>query len=96
MITKLGGSCSSPTANIEAEQDIRAVRASLYRDFVFEALAPAEGDSAAVRLCLRNDDDVGARYHLQRLIGSVKAAATTFRELEALKAETVPPAARAA
>jgi hypothetical protein len=60
------------------------VRAALLRDFIFEALAPVERDSAAARLCLANDDDVGARYHLRRVIDCVKAAAATFKELEAL------------
>ena len=51
---------------------------------MFEAMAPVEGDSAAVRLCLKNDDDAGAGYHLKRVVECVKAAASTFRELEAL------------
>jgi hypothetical protein len=59
-------------------------RAALVRDFVFEALAPVERDSGAVRLCLQNDDDAGARYHLKRIVESVKAAASTFLELNAL------------
>ena len=59
-------------------------RASLLRDFVFEALAPVEYDAAAARLCLTNDDDAGARYHIKRVVECVKAAAATFRELEAL------------
>ena len=66
----------------------------LLRDFVFEVLAPVESDTAAVRLCLQNDDDVGARYHLKRIVECVKAAASTFRELEAMKA--APADARAA
>jgi hypothetical protein len=60
------------------------VRASLLRDFIFEALDPVERDSAAARLCLANDDDAGARYHLKRVVECVKAAAATFKELEAL------------
>ena len=60
------------------------VRASLLRDFVFEALAPLESDAPAARLCLKNDDDAGARYHLKRVVECVKAAASTFRELESL------------
>jgi hypothetical protein len=76
-----GGAMSG---SIAAPQDVRHVRASLLRDFVFEVLAPVESDSAAVRLCLKNDDDVGARYHLKRVVENVKAAASTFRELEAL------------
>jgi hypothetical protein len=68
----------------ETLQDIRTARAALLRDFVFEALAPVACDSAAVRLCLQNDDDAGARYHLKRIVESVKAAASTFRELDAL------------
>jgi hypothetical protein len=62
----------------------RDVRASLMREFVFEAMAPVERDSEAARLCLENEDDVGARYHLKRVVECVKAAAATFRELEAL------------
>jgi hypothetical protein len=84
--TKLGGLCTSDTTGVEAKQDVRDVRAALCRDFVFEVLAPVESDTAAVRLCLQNDDDVGARYHLKRAVECVKAAASTFRELEALKA----------
>jgi hypothetical protein len=72
---------SGPT---EAIQDIRDARAGLLRDFVFEALAPVESDAPATRLCLKNDDDAGARYHLKRVVECVKAAASTFRELEAL------------
>jgi hypothetical protein len=72
---------SCPT---EAIQDIRDARAGLLRDFVFEALAPVESDAPATRLCLKNDDDAGARYHLKRVVECVKAAASTFRELEAL------------
>jgi hypothetical protein len=65
--------------------DQRDVRVSLLRDFIFEALAPVERDSAAARLCLANDDDVGARYHFKRVVECVKAAAATFKELEALR-----------
>jgi hypothetical protein len=65
----------------------RDVRAALLRDFVFEALEPVERDSAAARLCLKNDDDVGAKYHLKRVVECVKAAAATFRELEALTSD---------
>jgi hypothetical protein len=72
---------SGPT---EAEQDTRDARAGLLRDFVFEALAPVESDAPAARLCLKNDDDAGARYHLKRVVECVKAAASTFRELETL------------
>jgi hypothetical protein len=60
------------------------VRAALLRDFVFEALAPLESDAAAARLSLKNDDDAGARYHLKRIVECIKAAASTFRDLEAL------------
>ena len=67
--------------------DNRDVRASLLRDFIFEAMDPVERDSAAARLCLANDDDVGARYHLKRVVECVKAAAATFKELEALLGE---------
>lgn len=58
------------------------INAAQLRDFVYEALAPVEADAAAARLCLRNDDDAGARYHLKRVVEYVKAAAKTFRELE--------------
>ena len=64
--------------------NILETRAALLRDFVFEALAPVECDAAAALLCLRNDDDAGARYHLKRVVECVKAAALTFRELETL------------
>ena len=65
-------------------QDVRAEPASLLRDFIFEALAPVEADAAATLLCLANDDDAGARYfHLKRVAVGVKAAALTFRELDA-------------
>ncbi len=36
----------------------------------------------------QNDDDAGARYHLKRVVECVKAAASTFRELEALIGRT--------
>jgi hypothetical protein len=91
---KLGGLCVPDTTSLEPKQDVREVREALLRDFVFEALSPVESDSAAARLCLRNDDDVGARYHLKRIVECVKAAASTFRELEAMKA--APADARAA
>ena len=68
----------------EPKQDIRAAREGLLRDFVFDALAPVESESAAVRLCLKNDDDAGARYHLKRVVECVKVAAKTLRELEEL------------
>jgi hypothetical protein len=70
--TKLGVSWYPGTTHAETKQDIREVRAALLRDFVFEALAPVESDSAAARLCLRNDDDIGARYHLKRIVECVK------------------------
>jgi hypothetical protein len=69
---------------MSAVESVRETRAALLRDFLFEALAPVEGDAAAARLCLRNDDDTGARYHLKRVVECVKAAVSTFRELEAL------------
>ncbi len=78
---------SGPT---EALRDVQHARASLLRDFVFEVLAPVESDSAAVRLCLTNDDDWGARYHLKRVVECVRAAVSTFRELEALKVGSSP------
>ena len=67
--------------------DIRNEQAALLRDSVFETLYPVERDSAAARLCLENNDDAGARYHLRRVVECVKAAASTFRELEALTAK---------
>ena len=86
------------TANNRAAQRSFEVRAPLLRDFIFEVLAPVETDSAAARLCLQNDDDTGARYHLKRAVECVRAAAATFRELETLKAEAeaMSAAARAA
>jgi hypothetical protein len=62
-------------------------QAALLRDSVFETLYPVERDSAAARLCLENNDDAGARYHLKRIVECVKVAASTFRELEALVAK---------
>jgi hypothetical protein len=67
--------------------DNRDVRAGLFRDAVFEMLEPVEHDSAAARHCLANGDDVAARYHLKRVVECVKAAAATFKELEALTRE---------
>jgi hypothetical protein len=64
--------------------DAREERIALLRDVVFEALAPVESDAAAARLCLKHDDDAGARYHLERAVECLKAAAKTFRELESL------------
>ena len=81
---------------MSAEHSISEARAYLLRDFVYEALAPVEGDNATARLSLCNDDDAGTRYHLKRIVECVKAATSTFRELEALKAETAPADARAA
>jgi hypothetical protein len=68
--------------------DTLDVRSSLLRDFIYEALEPVERDSAAARLCLQNDDDAGAKYHLRRVVECVKAAAATFRELEGLLGES--------
>jgi hypothetical protein len=76
--------------------DNRDVRASLLRDFIYEALEPVERDSAAARLCLSNDDDVGVGYHLKRVVECVKAAAATFRELEALTGDNSAASERAA
>lgn len=70
-------------------QNIDDVRADLLRDFIFEALAPVELDAGAARLCLRGNDDTAVRYHLRRLVECVKAAAKTFRELEAVTASGV-------
>jgi hypothetical protein len=72
------------TGPIEAVEDVREARTALLRDFVFEALVPVESDAEAARVSLRNDDDAGARYHLKRVVECVKAAATSFGELEAL------------
>jgi hypothetical protein len=76
--------------------DIRDVRADLLRDAIFEMLEPVEHDSAAARHCLYNYDDVGARYHLKRVVECVKAAAATFRELEALASDHSPASERTA
>ena len=65
-------------------QDVRAGRAALLRDFIREVLAHVERDALAARLCLRNDDDAGARYHLKRVVAGVKAAASTLGELQEL------------
>jgi hypothetical protein len=67
-----------------SEDTVLETRAGLMRDFVFEAMGPVESDAAAVRLCLKHNDDAGARYHLKRVVECVKAAASTFRELETL------------
>jgi hypothetical protein len=71
--------------------DVREARIYLLRDFVYDALSPVANDFEAVRLCLCNDDDLGARYHLNRAIKCVRAAAATFRELEALNAKQAAP-----
>jgi hypothetical protein len=76
--------------------DNRDVRASLLRDFIFEAMEPVEHDSAAARHCLSNNDDVGAKYHLKRVVECVKAAAATFKELEALTSDHSAASERAA
>jgi hypothetical protein len=76
--------------------DSHDIRASLLRDFIFEAMGPVEHDSAAVCHCLSNNDDVGARYHLKRVVECVKAAAATFRELEALTSDHSAASERAA
>ena len=72
---------------IEPAGDVREIRTALLRDFAYEALGPAEIDVAAARLCLRGDDDTGARYHFRRAVAAVRAAAETFRELEALRSD---------
>jgi hypothetical protein len=74
----------------------RDVRAGLLRDFIYEALEPVEHDCVAARACLRNDDDVGAKYHLKRVVECVKAATATFRELEALTSDHSARSERAA
>ena len=58
----------------------RAVRASLLRDAIFEALEPVEHDRGRAH-CLQNDDDVATRYHLKRVVECVKAAAATSESL---------------
>jgi len=68
----------------EAAQEVADARASLLRDFVFEALVPVECDAAAARLCLGNDDDAGCRYDLTRIAECVKATVSTLSELESL------------
>jgi hypothetical protein len=68
----------------EPSKPATEAQASLLRDFVFEALAPVEHDTASAPNCLHNDDDTGACCHLKRVVECVKAAAKTFRELEAL------------
>jgi hypothetical protein len=74
-------------AAVAASPSLAAVRASLLRDFIDEALEPVEHDSAATRHCLSNNDDVSARYHLKRVVECVRAAAATFKELEGLIGE---------
>ena len=88
-IDQLGGTinCDATpklTSLQELNSEAAAVRADLLRDFIFEALAPVECDSAAARLSLSNSDDAGARYHLARVVKCVKAAATTLNELAGL------------
>jgi hypothetical protein len=78
-------SAPSPNRPTSAHaQDVRAERAALLRDFIGETLLPVERDARAARLCLRNDDDAGTRYHLKRVVAGVKAAASTFAELQEL------------
>jgi hypothetical protein len=88
LIEQLGGRLNHPdsTAHASAQsgEGVRDARAALLRDFVYEALAPVEHDAAAARHSLATDDDRGTEYHLRRIITSVKAAASTFNELEAL------------
>jgi hypothetical protein len=69
---------------MSASETVLDVSAAQLRDFIYEALSPVEADATAARLCLRNDDDAGARYHLKRVVECVKAAASTFRELDSL------------
>lgn len=88
-LAQLGRLQQSLTATAHHGQpvgDIKAVKANLLRDAVHEALAPISADAEAARMSLANDDDIGARYHLVRVVASVKSAATSFRELEALNA----------
>jgi propanediol dehydratase small subunit len=82
--------------NAKIPASVAAVRADLLRDAIFEMLEPVEHDSAAARHCLSNADDVGARYHLKRVVECVKAAAATFRELEALTSDHSAASERAA
>jgi hypothetical protein len=74
----------------------RDVRASLLRDAIFEMLEPVEHDAVAARHCLQNNDDVATRYHLKRVVECVKAAAATFKELEALTRDHSAASERAA
>jgi hypothetical protein len=60
------------TCHRDTAQDVQGVRAGLLRDFIFETLGPVESDSAAARLCLKHDDDAGARYHLRRVVECTK------------------------
>jgi len=69
---------------MSAPEAVLVDRAALLHDFIFEALAPVEGDTAAARLRLWHEDDSGARYYLKRAVECLKAAAKTFRELESL------------
>jgi hypothetical protein len=87
----------APAADaVAASPSLAAVRASLLRDFIYEALEPVERDSAVARLCVANDDDVGAKYHLKRVVECVKAATATFRELEARTSDHSAGSERAA
>ena len=59
----------APAADaVAASPSLAAVRASLLRDFIYEALEPVEHDCVAARACLRNDDDAGTKYHLKRIV----------------------------
>jgi hypothetical protein len=78
----------NPAASARPAGAIRDVRAALLRDFIFEALEPVARENDAALLCLQNDDDVGARYHLKRVVARVKVAASTVRNLEALTCRT--------
>jgi hypothetical protein len=65
------------------ERDLEAERRSLIRDFICEALDPAGNDLDSCIASLANDDDVGAAYHLRRVIISLKAASLAFKGLAA-------------
>ena len=61
----------------EHGDDAEAARAWKAADF-------PHANVVGTRLCLTHDDDAGTRYHLERVVECVRAAAKTFRELDAL------------
>ena len=68
--------------------DPSAGQADAIRDGVFAVLTPVSNDATCACLCLRNNDDRGARYHLERVVNAVKLAASAFRQLESLTGRT--------